>query len=139
MEPLVLTDKSVTPDDNLVFSIIGENKIHWQKLMESVHRKYPDAQGQWNYYNDGKSWLFKMVRKKKTLFWIGVFKSTFQITFYFGDKAEPMIESSALPDTMKKEFTSSKRFGKIRAIPIRAAKAEDVENALQVIDIKAKL
>ena len=84
MEPLVLTDKSVLPTDALIFSIIGENSQHWQNLMRLIQKKFPDSQSQWNYYNDGKNWLFKMVRKKKTLFWIGVLKDTFRITFYFG-------------------------------------------------------
>jgi hypothetical protein len=94
MEPLILTDKSVTPTNDLIFSIIGENRIHWLKLVKTVHDRYPDTHEQWNYYNDGKCWLFRMLRKKKTLCWIGVLESTFRITFYFGDKAEPVIEKS---------------------------------------------
>jgi hypothetical protein len=30
-----------------------------------------------------------MQQKKKTIFWVGVLKDTFRITFYFGNKAEP--------------------------------------------------
>jgi len=136
MEPLVLKDKSVAPDDNLVFSIIGKKKVFWQKLLTYVHNKYPDAVEQWNYYKDGKSWLFRMIRKKKTLFWIGVLADTFRITFYFGDKAETLIANSKLPERLKKEFATSKRYGKIRAISMRVESEAEIENAMQLVDIR---
>ena len=139
MEPLVLTDKSVVPDDKLIFSIIGENRVHWLNLMETLRKKYPDAQGLWNYYNDGKNWLFKMVLKKKTLFWIGILADTFRITFYFGDKAESLIESSSLPAYIKSEYKNGQRFGKIRAISFRVEKNENIENALLLADIKIRV
>jgi len=139
MENLVLSDKSVTPNDDLIFSIIGDKSVLWQKLMEYVQDKYPDAQEQWNYYNDGKNWLFRMIRKKKTLFWIGVLKDTFRVTFYFGDKAEPLIEQSNLPEAMKEEFKTSKRFGKFRGISIKVENAEDIENATKLVNIRIQV
>lgn len=139
MEPLVLTDKSVTPTDEQVFSIIGENRIHWQKLMNGISEQFPEAKGEWNYYNDGKNWLFKMVRKKKTLFWIGVHSDTFRITFYFGDKATPLIEESELDAELKEEFRNGKYYGKIRGLTIKIKKPQDVTNALILASIKSKV
>ena len=139
MEPLVLSDKTVVPTDELIFSIIGENSKHWQRLMQYVHDQYPDAQGQWKYYNDGKNWLFNMNRKKKTLFWIAIHKDTFRITFYFGDKAEPVINKSGLPESIKADFKTTKRYGKIRAISMRVEKKEDIDNAIMLMEIKSKI
>jgi hypothetical protein len=139
IEPLVLTDKTVTPTDELIFSIIGENRVFWEELLAGVHKKYPDAMELWNYYNDGKSWLFRMIQKKKTLFWIGVHQDTFQVTFYFGDKAEPLIESSTISATLKEDFKSGKRYGKIRSISMKVQGDVDVENALKLVDIRVKV
>ena len=139
MEPLVLTDKSVTPTDELIFSIIGENRIHWQQLMNGIAEQFPEAKGEWHYYNDGKNWLFKMVRKKKTLFWIGVLSDTFRITFYFGDKATPLIEDSKLDDELKEEFRNGKYYGKIRGLTIKIKKSQDVNNAFILAGIKSKV
>jgi hypothetical protein len=139
MEKLILSDSSVFPDNDLIFGIIGPNKAHWQKLMGKVHETYPDAVEQWNYYKDGKNWLFRMIRKKKTIFWIGVLEETFRITFYFGDKAEPLIDKSNLPLLMKQEFKTSKRFGHFRGISLRVEQDEDIENALKLVDIRVKV
>lgn len=139
MEPLVLTDKTVIPTDDLIFSIIGDNRVHWQKLITSIHSKYPDSLEQWNYYNDGKNWLFRIIRKKKTIFWIGILKGTFRITFYFGDKAESLIENSDLPVSMKEDFKNGKRYGKIRGLSIRVEKGADIEHALTLAAIRISL
>ena len=76
-EDLVLTDKQIIPTDEYIFSIIGDKKILWQNLMNYVSENYKDISGSWNYYNDGKQWLFKLVQKKKTIFWAAILKDTF--------------------------------------------------------------
>ncbi|HLO57926.1 MAG TPA: DUF3788 family protein [Bacteroidales bacterium] len=138
MEPLVLTDQSVNPTDELIFSIIKENKEHWINLMAAIHRKFPGSAGEWRYYNDGKSWLFKMTLKKKTLFWLGVQQDTFRVTYYFGDKAETAIENSTLPASVISDFMNGRRFGKLRAITFKMYSSADVENALVTAEIKSK-
>jgi hypothetical protein len=139
MEPLVLKDKSVYPHDDLVFSIIGNNSVYWKKLLAAISETYPASEEVWNYYNDGKNWLFRVILKKKTLFWIGVLEDTFRITFYFGDKAEPVIEKSSLPEEIKTAFKNGKRYGKIRSISLKVKGQEDVDNALVVAGIKVAM
>jgi hypothetical protein len=138
-EIYILSDKQVTPADDLIFSIIGDKKILWQKIMKYASDNFKDMSGTWNYYNDGKQWLFKMVQKKKTIFWLAVMKDTFRVTFYFGDKAEPVILASDLPESVKNDFTSGKHYGKIRAITTKIASQSDVENIRKLIDIKTSL
>ncbi len=135
----LLSDKQTIPTDELIFSIIGKNKIQWMEIMNFVHKKYDDAIGEWRYYNDGKQWLFKLVRKKKTVFWIGLFENTFRVTFWFGNKAEPVITGSDLTESIKDEFISAKRYGVLRAITIKIDSIDDVENVKKLIELKVKL
>ena len=138
-EKLVLSDKSVYPSDDILFSILGDKKIVWQKIISYVKDNYKDITEEWRYYNDGKQWLFKMQQKKKTLFWAGVLKDTFRITFYFGNKAEPLIEESHLPQQIKDGFREAKRYGLIRPITTVITGIPDLENIRKLIDIKVKM
>jgi hypothetical protein len=138
-EKLVLSDKSVIPTDDYIFSLIGERKILWQRILKYAIENYNDTAGSWNYYNDGKQWLFKLTRKKKTIFWAGILSDTFRITFYFGDKAEPLIAESELPQKIKEEFITAKKYGAIRAISLKVFEHSDVENVLKLIIIKNKI
>ena len=139
MEPLVLNDKSVFPSDDLVFSIIGINSVYWKNLLASIREKYPASEEVWRFYKDGNNWLFRVILKKKTLFWLAVLADTFRITFYFGDKAEPAIEKSSLPEEIKASFKNGQRYGKIRAIYFKVENMEDVHHALVIAGIKASM
>jgi len=138
-EIYVFSDRQVKPTEDLIFSIIGDKKILWEKIMNYLSDNYKDASGTWNYYNDGKQWLFKMVRKKKTIFWLAVMKDTFRVTFYFGDKAEPVIVASGLPESVRDNFLTGKHYGKIRAISTKMTGLSDAETVIKLIDIKAEL
>jgi hypothetical protein len=138
-EIFVMSDPLVKPDEKLIFSIIGEKKILWQEIMNYLKSNYPDASGQWNYYKDGKAWLFKVVQKKKTIFWSAILEDTFRLTFYFGDKAEPVIVESKLPDKVKQDFLTGKKYGKIRAISLKINDMKDVEIVKTIVPIKVKI
>ncbi len=136
MEPIVLTDLNVQPTEELVFSIIGENSTYWEQLFDYLYENYFNISEEWRFYNDGKSWLFRALQKKKTLFWIGVIKDTFRISFWFGDSDEPAIEASALPEIIKEEFRNAKRYAHSRAISIEVRSPEDLVNAKALAALK---
>jgi len=138
-EILVFSDKDIKPSEDLIFSKIGDKKILWQKIMKYLSDNYKDASGSWNYYNDGKQWLFKMVQKKKTIFWIAVMDGAFRVTFYFSDNAEPVILASNLPSAVRDGFKKGKHYGKIRAISTKVTKETDAEIIIKLIDIKTKI
>jgi hypothetical protein len=138
-EKPVLSDKEIYPDDEFVFSIIGEKMALWQRVIGYMRENYKDSSGDWHYYNDGKQWLFKMVNKKKTVFCSGILKDTIRITFYLGNKAEPVIESSDLSPEIKNEFTNAKRYGLIRPVSFIINDDNDIANVLKMITIKNKI
>jgi hypothetical protein len=139
IEVLILSDKEIIPTDEYVYSVLGEKKIFWQDLMKYLSENHKDFIGSWNYYNDGKQWLFKMVWKKKTIFWAGILKDTFRISFYFGDKAESKIFESDLPQTVKDNFITAKRYGKIRAISTKIYSLSDIEVIKKLVTLKIKI
>jgi len=138
-EKFVLSDKAVIPTDDLISSILGEKKMIWDAIMKYASDNYKDISGGWNYYNDGKQWLFKLSQKKKTIFWSAMLEDTFRITFYFGDKAEPVIEASGLPESVKKDFKTGMRYGKIRAISLKINKEADIDIVKTLIEIKSRI
>jgi hypothetical protein len=136
VEPSVLTDPDVRPSEAVVFSHIGRQRAQWEALFTFIHAEHSDFVAAWRYYNDGKSWLMNVSRKKKTVFWLSVIKGTFRITAYFTDKAADAIEASALSDERKKQFISGPRYGKLGAITITFKKKRDVEDAKILVALK---
>lgn len=135
----MLSDKQVVPAEDLISSIIGEKYLLWKTLLTFIDDNIKDASGSWNYYNDGKQWLFKMVQKKKTIFWAALQEDSFRVTFYFGDKAEPLLDQSKLPQRLKDDFKTTKRYGAIRAISVKLMHESDFEVIKELISVKLKI
>jgi hypothetical protein len=136
MEQPILSDKSQFPTEEILFSHIGKTKALWLSLFDHIHTSHPDLSEEWRYYNDGKSWLLKVTKKSKTVFWLSILKDSFRTTFYFGDKAEPAILGSDLSDDLKERFKDGKRYGKIRGITLTFGRKSDVEQAKKLILLK---
>ena len=135
MEQRVLNDKNQFPTEEVIFSHIGKSRTLWKALFDYIHAEHADFLEEWRYYNDGKSWLLKVTRKKKTVFWLSVFENTFKIGVYFTDKSRTAIRTSTLTADLKEQFLSNKS-GKLRGIIITFKKKSDVENAKKLIALK---
>ena len=81
----------------------------------------------------------KVIRKKKTICWVSVIPDAFRMTFYFADKAEPMIMDSDISDELKENFKAGKHYGKIRGLTIVFDNENDIEYAKILMTIKLKL
>ena len=138
-DQFVLNDKDVPPTEDLILRYLGASGCLWQSVMRHIDESKDDMNGTWNWYNDGKQWLFKVVRKKKTVFWATVLDGSFKITFYFGGKAESEIRSSAIRDDLKDQYLNGPRYGKIRAITLGPENESDISEIEKLIDLKAKL
>lgn len=139
MEPQILNDKTQFPTEEIIFSHIGKSQALWCSLFEYIHSTHPNFIGEWRYYNDGKSWLYKLQNKKKTVFWLSIIKGSFRTTFYFPIRVEQQILESPIPDELKEQFAGGKKFNKVRFITITYKKKKDVENAKALIGLKLSI
>lgn len=139
MEKPLLSDKDQFPNDEIIFLHLGESKKWWESIFTYIQSEYPDFSTEWRYYNDGKSWLMKVTRKSKTIFWLAVISGGFKITFYFGDKAEPAILESSLSADLKDAFQNGKRFGKIRAITQEVKGKNEIREIKTLIMLKMSI
>ena len=139
MEQPILTNKNEFPTEEIIFSHIGKSKVLWKSVFEFIHTAYPDLAEEWRYYNDGKSWLLKVVKKTKTVCWVAVLKNSFRMTFYFTDKAEQSILNSSISDELKEQFKNGKHYNKIRGLTIAFKYKKDVEYAKVLIALKLSL
>lgn len=139
MELPVLSDKNQYPTEEIIFSHIGKTYTLWNSMFEYIHEKHPDISHEWRYYNDGKSWLLKAVRKTKTIFWLRIVEGSFKMVFYLNEKVEDLINKSKISDELKEQYNSGKGKGKIWAVVINFKNKKDVEYAKSLIGIKLSL
>ena len=78
MEKMLLREKEVSPNSNVLLNLLGDVFIPYEELEEKLVAK--DLIYIWNYYNDGKAWLCKVQFKKKTVFWLSIWDGFFKLT-----------------------------------------------------------
>ena len=139
MEKPITNDRDEYPDDEVLSRHLGKAKSTWDTFLDFINESYPSFSGEWRYYRDGKSWLYKLTKKKKTISWISVYKNKFKTTFYFSDKAEDLIKKSKLKKEYIDQFIHGKKYGKIRGITVEIKKPTDLASTKKLIEIKEQL
>ena len=131
MEKPVLCDPEIYPTLEVLSSHLGKASASFAFLFDYNHTNFPEFTENWKYYNDGKSWLLNVSRKKKTVFWLSVSDGLFRTGFYLGAKAEQAVLDSKIPKGYKDQFMQSagKKFRGISAI-IKTKKDVDVYKIL---------
>lgn len=139
MERLCLNDPAVFPDDIVLQRCLGRAKSSWDEFFRLLHAHHPDLTGEWRYYKDGKSWLYKLTQKNKTICWISVDALKFKTTFYFPDRAEETIVSSALAAEYRDQFIDAKKQGKkFKGITVEIQRTADLQATQTLIELKKK-
>ena len=139
MEKPCLKDENEYPDDEVLSRYLGQAKDTWDLFNDFIKESYPSFSGEWRYYKDGKNWLHKITKKKKTICWVSVFHHKFKTTFYFPDKAEELIIASELEKDFIDQFVHGKHYGKTRGLTIEIEKADDLDSTNILIEIKEQL
>jgi hypothetical protein len=138
-----MSEKEISPFSDPLFipteEILNEVLVHkydwFREIIQYVQVNHKQVSDSWRYYNDGKQWLYRMLYRGKTIFWVSVLPDTFRITFYFSSKAESHVLSADLPEAIKKAYLET-RGNTFRAISIRMGYKEEVMLACRLIDLK---
>ncbi len=136
-ENYILTDPLTPPTEEFINHILG-GKYEWlQQTFNHIRQKNNQTTGSWKYYNDAKQWLFRMMKKKDTLFWMALLPDTARITFYFPASARDTITDSELPDEIKEMYleTINKKF---HPVSLTLDQIETVIIICKLIDLKMK-
>jgi len=105
-----LRDPTIYPDEAVLQKILGDSYLAYKALL-----KLYDTMGmvyEWKYYTDGKAWLCKVQKKKKTVIWMSAWKEYMQATIYIHDKDIEKFKSLDIREEVKERIVSAKKVGK---------------------------
>jgi hypothetical protein len=138
MEEILLTDSNIYPSEEVLKNALGgDNYKVFNKFIETITDL--GLAPEWKYYNDGKSWLCKICYKKKTVFWLSVWKMHFKLGFYFTEKNCSGINELNIDMSIKEEFNQSKNIGKLIPLVIEMKRIEQIEDVIKIIVYKKSL
>jgi hypothetical protein len=139
METILLKDKQVFPDDKVLNAILGESYYAYSELIKTVTGDEFGLSPQWNYYNDGKAWLCKVVFKKKTVFWVSVWEGYFKAAFYFTERNCDGIDGLDIAPEIKQSFKLATHIGKLIPLALSVRSSDQLPDLLRIIAYKKGL
>jgi hypothetical protein len=107
-----LRDESVYPDEHVLKSILGKSYHAYCQLL----KLYDDNQlkYEWKYYRDGKAWLCKVQRNKKTIVWMSAWKGYMQAIVYFSDKCINDVYTLDMREQTKERIRQTTNVGRLK-------------------------
>jgi hypothetical protein len=127
-------DPSVHPDLNIISDALNDSFPAYMELLK--HLEMNNMEHEWKYYNDGKTWLCKISKKKNTVVWLSAWKGYFQTTAYIHIKYLKEFETIGI-DTEKRESVLNSIEGR-KNIPctLDIRKTEDLHDLFTVMEFK---
>ena len=105
-----LKDPSVFPNEQILKTILGKSYKAFNELLK-LYENNEMIYG-WRYYNDGKAWLCKVQKKKRTIVWISAWKGYTQATIYVPEKYIKEIYKLEISEDTKEKIRKTKNVGK---------------------------
>ena len=118
MQGPLLRDEAVYPSDDVLAQHLAKAKPAWDAFTARLAEDFSDASLEWRFYKDGKSWLCKLVRKKKTVCWVSIWNRAFRMTFYFTAKSDQEIDRLPIAQELKTAYRATSSSSKLKPITI---------------------
>ena len=140
METQLLKNPDIVPSDDVLKNVLGNNVY---EIFESYINTITGAEYglifEWKYYNDGKSWLCKIIHKKKTVHWLSAWEGCFKIAFYFTEKHLERIAALDISEKIKEDFCKTKPAGRLLPMLFTINQKEQLDDLLKVVTFKKSL
>jgi lipopolysaccharide biosynthesis glycosyltransferase len=105
-----LTDENTFPDKSVLKKVLGRSYNAYVGLLKLYDNN--DLAYEWRYYRDGKAWLCKVQKKKRTIVWMSAWKGYMQATIYFPERYIDDIFKLSITDDTKDIIQKTKNVGK---------------------------
>ena len=138
MEKQLLREPDIFPSKEVLKDILGSVYNVLEELEARLTQDEFALTFDWHYYNDGKSWLCKVIHKKKTVFWLSIWEGFFKTTFYFMERHLECIAALDISEQIKEDFCCMKPVGKLLPLQINIDKQEQIADLLKIVQYKKR-
>ena len=105
-----LVDENIFPGENVLRKILGRSYNAYLELLKLYENN--ELIPEWRYYKDGKAWLCKVQKKKRTIIWMSAWKGYMQATIYFPIRCLDDIYKLNITNDIKNKIMNTNNVGK---------------------------
>ena len=68
MASSIFTNRSETPDEKMLLSVLGDKWELWKNIINRIRNEYDNIKEEWKFYGGKYGWQLKMFYKKRNIF-----------------------------------------------------------------------
>lgn len=129
-----LNDETIEPTDEVLKSILGTSYKAYKELLELFDKN--EMTYTWRYYKDGKAWLCKVAKKKRTIVWMSAWKRYMKATIYIPDKYKEDLKGIDVTKETMERMMNTKGVGKSKPCMFEIKDSSVLEDFNTVMQFK---
>jgi len=137
MENKILTDPNEKPEKKVLEKALGKHYKNFTEFEEKINKL--DFTLEWNYYNDEKSWLCKVLLKKKNYCWLSIWNTGFKLTFYFTGETIKGVHELNIDDKIMEIASAIKPIGKFLPVIFLVSNKKRINDGIKILLYKQGL
>jgi len=137
MENLILTDPKVKPNNKVLEKVLSKHYKRFTEFESKINSLGFTLE--WNYYNDGKSWLCKVLFKKKNYCWLSIWNTGFKLTFYFTEITVKGVHDLNIDNKIMEIASEIKPVGKFKPVIFLVTSKKRIDDGIKILLYKQGL
>lgn len=129
-----LQDENVYPDDQILEEVLGQSYKAYLDLLKLFDEN--QMEHTWRYYKDGKAWLCKVQKKRRTITWMSAWKGYVQATIYLPEKYLEDVYKLDISEGMKEKIRQTKNVGRSKPCIFKIHNKEALDDFNTVMQFK---
>ena len=129
-----LTDESTFPDEGVLKKVLGRSFNAYLELLKLFTDN--ELTYEWRYYKDGKAWLCKVQKKKRTIVWMSAWKGYMQATVYFPLRFLEDISKLKITEDSKNKILKTKNVGKSKPCIFEIRNKKAIKDLEKIMNFK---
>ena len=136
-ESQILTDPMIEPTESVLEQALGKKYKLFTGFVNEIAKQ--NFFQEWHFYNDAKSWLCKILNKKKNYCWLSVWNTGFKLTFYFTEKTIDGVFDLEINGKIKQQAANTKAVGKLHPVILLIGSKSIMNDGLKLLEYKLQL
>jgi Protein of unknown function (DUF3788) len=105
-----LKDENIYPDEKILRNVLGKSYEAFARMLELYDNN--ELTHEWRYYKDGKAWLCKVQKKKKTIVWMSAWPQYMIAAIYIPKRLLDNVYALDISEETKQKIKATKDVGK---------------------------
>lgn len=132
----LLTDPERTPTAEHLKAEFGALYPIYAELIDTIEADGFCLAAEWRFYKDGKAWLCKISRKKKTVVWMSAWRNCLRLGFYFTARKGMGIPELDIDPVLKASYAAAKPIGKLKPLVVDLKEFEQLSDLYTLLRYK---